>query len=108
MCIRDSTAAVPDGLARFDAQRFGEIALALGETRDAVREDVTALVRSKRTHGLDGAQRVRDGLVDGRIAGQRHARHHFACELVTHTEICLLYTSPSPRDRQKSRMLSSA
>ena len=30
--------------------------------------------------------------------------------LVTYTEgqICLLYTSPSPRDRQKSRMPSSA
>ena len=26
----------------------------------------------------------------------------------TETEICLLYTSPSPRDRQKSRMPSSA
>ena len=25
-----------------------------------------------------------------------------------HTSICLLYTSPSPRDRQKSRMPSSA
>ena len=25
-----------------------------------------------------------------------------------HQEICLLYTSPSPRDRQKSRMPSSA
>ena len=25
-----------------------------------------------------------------------------------HTKICLLYTSPSPRDRQKSRMPSSA
>ena len=24
------------------------------------------------------------------------------------TEVCLLYTSPSPRDRQKSRMPSSA
>ena len=27
---------------------------------------------------------------------------------VVHTEACLLYTSPSPRDRQKSRMPSSA
>ena len=26
----------------------------------------------------------------------------------THPETCLLYTSPSPRDRQKSRMPSSA
>ena len=29
--------------------------------------------------------------------------HHFVA-----SEICLLYTSPSPRDRQKSRMPSSA
>ena len=29
-------------------------------------------------------------------------------ELVVHLGICLLYTSPSPRDRQKSRMPSSA
>ena len=27
---------------------------------------------------------------------------------VTRDELCLLYTSPSPRDRQKSRMPSSA
>ena len=26
----------------------------------------------------------------------------------THNEICLLYTSPSPRDRTRSRMPSSA
>ena len=31
-----------------------------------------------------------------------------ALELLPDTEICLLYTSPSPRDRQKSRMPSSA
>ena len=29
-------------------------------------------------------------------------------ELVIPGEVCLLYTSPSPRDRQKSRMPSSA
>ena len=29
-------------------------------------------------------------------------------ELVTRNKNCLLYTSPSPRDRQKSRMPSSA
>ena len=28
--------------------------------------------------------------------------------MTIHKEICLLYTSPSPRDRQKSRMPSSA
>ena len=31
-----------------------------------------------------------------------------AMDTVTESEICLLYTSPSPRDRQKSRMPSSA
>ena len=29
-------------------------------------------------------------------------------EIALHPECCLLYTSPSPRDRQKSRMPSSA
>ena len=33
-------------------------------------------------------------------------RHHFA--MVDEVDSCLLYTSPSPRDRQKSRMPSSA
>ena len=31
-----------------------------------------------------------------------------ACMYYTNPKICLLYTSPSPRDRQKSRMPSSA
>ena len=31
-----------------------------------------------------------------------------ACEALTSLDTCLLYTSPSPRDRQKSRMPSSA
>ena len=35
--------------------------------------------------------------------GLRHARSQ-----MRHAESCLLYTSPSPRDRQKSRMPSSA
>ena len=33
---------------------------------------------------------------------------HFACDSMTRSSSCLLYTSPSPRDRQKSRMPSSA
>ena len=34
--------------------------------------------------------------------------HKYIQFLHTHTHTCLLYTSPSPRDRQKSRMPSSA
>ena len=33
---------------------------------------------------------------------------HLSCEGVDIYNVCLLYTSPSPRDRQKSRMPSSA
>ena len=36
-----------------------------------------------------------------------HPAHNWG-ELVDHTEFCLLYTSPSPRDRSVSRMPSSA
>ena len=32
----------------------------------------------------------------------------FALVMILHMWTCLLYTSPSPRDRQKSRMPSSA
>ena len=51
-------------------------------------------------HMLD--QIARHGLIDLDIqaAGDTHIDDH-------HT-VCLLYTSPSPRDRQKSRMPSSA
>ena len=44
----------------------------------------------------------------------RWLQETYQCEVVTFTadlgqgEDCLLYTSPSPRDRQKSRMPSSA
>ena len=33
---------------------------------------------------------------------------HLESFYIDKTEVCLLYTSPSPRDRQKSRMPSSA
>ena len=43
-------------------------------------------------------------LTDGDV---RNVYHHLK-ELTELGYICLLYTSPSPRDRQKSRMPSSA
>ena len=38
----------------------------------------------------------------------RVEQHAVWQESATHLKRCLLYTSPSPRDRQKSRMPSSA
>ena len=49
------------------------------------------------------------------IATNRRARHDYNIEksyeagmVLTGTEVCLLYTSPSPRDKRQSRMPSSA
>jgi putative acetyltransferase len=54
-----------------------------------------------RGRGL-GAALLQRCLESARGSGYRR------CYLETLTGICLLYTSPSPRDRQKSRMPSSA
>ena len=45
-----------------------------------------------------------DGLISDVIGGYKVSD----IEVVAAYDICLLYTSPSPRDRQKSRMPSSA
>ena len=42
-----------------------------------------------------------------KILGKKIQYDYFA-DFIQHTGVCLLYTSPSPRDRQKSRMPSSA
>ena len=39
---------------------------------------------------------------------EANAAQIIQCFLSQHTNICLLYTSPSPRDRTRSRMPSSA
>ena len=47
----------------------------------------------------------------GLVGGRRIAKEHLRIEAygtIDELNSCLLYTSPSPRDRQKSRMPSSA
>ena len=51
--------------------------------------------------GLPGVQ-----VIDGPKASTEIAA--ISCDVVLNAITCLLYTSPSPRDRQKSRMPSSA
>ena len=57
-------------------------------------------------------QEVREALVDAGITGLTITEVKGYGRQKGHTELyrgaCLLYTSPSPRDRQKSRMPSSA
>ena len=63
-------------------------------------------------HGVDDDEgpceqlRARHGPTEDRDIGVEPTGG--ACLKVTDTEVCLLYTSPSPRDRTRSRMPSSA
>ena len=47
---------------------------------------------------------LRQALINALAEGDEQ----YLSELFTQYQACLLYTSPSPRDRQKSRMPSSA
>ena len=57
----------------------------------------------------DGNQEIDSDKLDRFLAGLKQKYDVFASVIQTQTHpTCLLYTSPSPRDRQKSRMPSSA
>ena len=65
---------------------------------------VDALVRSRRFFTKGG---VSDDLRTVTKVGGRQA-DDFYRDRWSHDKVCLLYTSPSPRDRTRSRMPSSA
>ena len=72
----------------------------------ALRPDLAIIAREVRA----GARVLDVGCGDGQLmAALRDTKNVDArgLELNAH-DVCLLYTSPSPRDRQKSRMPSSA
>ena len=74
----------------------------------ALRADMDGLPVTEKT-GLPYASTVR-GEYQGREVGVMHACGHdnHVAILMGAAEVCLLYTSPSPRDRSLSRMPSSA
>ena len=80
--------------------------------------EIEATLRRKHPY-VEGAAFVakRDNRTQGYVKGASSgrlkefnttSRDHIAWILKTAYQTCLLYTSPSPRDRQKSRMPSSA
>ena len=76
-----------------------------GEKYDRTRHNIgfACVDVLARRHGLEfRVKRANSEVAEGSIGGQRVAIAK------PQTYICLLYTSPSPRDRQKSRMPSSA
>ena len=66
------------------------------ETETYFRESLEELLKKLREAEHEQRQRLVRDDIDNALR-----RYHEYC-------ICLLYTSPSPRDRQKSRMPSSA
>ena len=71
------------------------------KTAEEIAQDYTAM-----GHSVE----LINGIIDGsKMADEEAAERQNAVDRnVEHLELCLLYTSPSPRDRQKSRMPSSA
>ena len=96
------------------------------------KEDKTAVIEANRTHATDtGSPEVQVAILTARIkeltehlkvhkkdnhsrrgllkmVGQRRSMLAYLQKKDINRYRCLLYTSPSPRDRQKSRMPSSA
>ena len=74
--------------------------------------DVKVVTSIKPIHSLasylmDGVGKP-DLIVDGYASPHGFALKPSHAKMLQEADICLLYTSPSPRDRQKSRMPSSA
>ena len=92
--------------------RVGQITIVAGDALDdaaleAVLAPADAVVNMVGILAESGAQKF--GTLQAELPqriGKMAARHQH--EAVVHLSACLLYTSPSPRDRQKSRMPSSA
>ena len=103
MCIRDRLAAVSAGvgdrcgLVTFDTEVRSVVA-ASGRTDQAMRM-------------TEAMYALKPALAESDYAGAfatTVARFRRRALLVVLTDLCLLYTSPSPRDRTRSRMPSSA
>ena len=73
---------------------------------------LTALLATLTSVCAETLPPLKDGKVPQNLdelwAGFDPLKEPLEAEVTKEWEICLLYTSPSPRDRQKSRMPSSA
>ena len=85
---------------------FGEQTQGISFTPAEKTNVAKALLNKLRVDRIEIASaRVSEGEMDGVMRTTSWAEDKGFLEQI---EVCLLYTSPSPRDRQKSRMPSSA
>ena len=73
-----------------------------------VRFDYSGRVPGARERAIADCQRVNQAIADRYAALVDEGLLHTCLTIRDRNQTCLLYTSPSPRDRQKSRMPSSA
>ena len=76
---------------------------------DSAYEKLQAYIESLRRYFAN--EESRDEIIndiESRIAELLHEKIRKGGTSITDEDICLLYTSPSPRDRTRSRMTSSA
>ena len=75
----------------------------MAETKNAAETSSRGYRKSRRGYVVsDKMNKTIVVLLEDRV------KHPLYGKVVTQSKNCLLYTSPSPRDRQKSRMPSSA
>ena len=72
---------------------------------DYIQDGGTTLIGNINTIGTESIKHIWNNTTVGRPAESQANEYG---TVTTLTDACLLYTSPSPRDRQKSRMPSSA
>ena len=74
----------------------------------AATDGIDAFVQRGPFNGQIGSVELAGSWADGEVSLAKFNRKRFLVFRGTQRRDCLLYTSPSPRDRQKSRMPSSA
>ena len=105
--IASASAADIDAAARAAADAFEEWSRTPGKERKRILHRVADLIVEHRdeiatVECIDTGQAIRF-MSEAALRGAENFRF-----FADHAPSCLLYTSPSPRDRQKSRMPSSA
>ena len=76
-------------------RKLGKPVIEINVADEQVEDRIDEAVQKWQEYHFDGSERT-------------YVRHQITQDDIDNTCICLLYTSPSPRDKRQSRMPSSA